>query len=59
MRNEFIPNWRSNEFAKFVDEIGVILDECFAREKAEKDVEALCRLWKSVLDVEIGFWPVV
>lgn len=57
LRNEFIPNWSSDEFAKFIDDLADITDELAAREGALKKIEVFKALWLHVLDIERGFWP--
>ena len=57
LKNEFIPNWSSTEFVKFVDEIANVTDALANRENALKKIEVLKALWLHVLDIEQGFWP--
>ncbi|KZF24476.1 heme oxygenase-like protein [Xylona heveae TC161] len=57
---EFIPNWTNDEFAKFVDDIGVLVDEMGASWKHDEDERKRCEeVWKQVLWLEERFWPVV
>ncbi|KAF9880980.1 hypothetical protein CkaCkLH20_01130 [Colletotrichum karsti] len=60
LRREFIPNWSSEEFRAFVDELGGIIDE--GVEKAGKGVEGelkerALKVWREVLVAEEHFWP--
>jgi thiaminase len=68
LRKEFIPNWSSPEFARFVDKLGGLIDAAVAgvmagKEGDEKDTakaEILGRVegkWKSLLEAERQFWP--
>lgn len=57
LRQEFIPNWSSPEFAKFVDDLAEILDSLASRENALKKVEVYKAVWLHVLNIEKGFWP--
>ncbi|KAH7383609.1 transcription regulator [Cadophora sp. MPI-SDFR-AT-0126] len=65
LRKEFIPNWTSDEFAAFVDEIKGFLDALWEMEgegegeRAGEKRERVEGIWKRVLDVERVFWPVV
>lgn len=69
LRNEFVPNWTSEEFMGFVQMLGALVDEVWeAREegvlveregelegsKASVDLEGI---WKDVLQAEREFWP--
>ncbi|KAK4236064.1 hypothetical protein C8A03DRAFT_36046 [Achaetomium macrosporum] len=68
LRREFIPNWSSPGFARFVDKLGGLIDAAVAealagKEGEEKDrakAEILGRVegkWKSLLEAERQFWP--
>lgn len=57
LRNEFMPNWSSPDFVKFVDDLAEILDSLASRDGALKKVEVFKALWLHVLDIEKGFWP--
>ncbi|KAK0128844.1 hypothetical protein ONS95_000792 [Cadophora gregata] len=69
LRKEFIPNWTSDEFAAFVDEIAGLVDELWEKEGekegtgkgrgGEERRERVEGIWKRVLDVERVFWPAV
>lgn len=55
LRNEFIPNWTSAEFEKFVDEIAHLTDSLAETEKASPDLFE--DTWIQILEVEEKFWP--
>ncbi|KAI1859724.1 hypothetical protein JX265_010173 [Neoarthrinium moseri] len=57
LRREFIPNWTSEEFKGFVDEIQGCLDEYAAAQGGEGVQDRALELWKHVLQLEEGFWP--
>ncbi|TQN75346.1 hypothetical protein CSHISOI_00074 [Colletotrichum shisoi] len=64
LRREFIPNWSSEEFKAFVDELGAIIDQGFeeAVKKGEEGVEGSLReralwVWGEVVLAEEAFWP--
>ncbi|KAL7923097.1 hypothetical protein ACQKWADRAFT_66780 [Trichoderma austrokoningii] len=69
LRREFIPNWSSVEFARFVDQLGEIIDSAVRRETELRQVggekEAIERelldralvKWREVLAAETSFWP--
>lgn len=62
LRKRFIPNWASEEFGVFVQEIGDVVDELGALElqggKDGKDALARCeRWWRQVVWLEERFWP--
>jgi len=67
LRNEFIPNWSSSEFAQFVGRLGSLIDYAVAQtlDKAEDGADAakaaiIGRVegqWKSLLAAETTFWP--
>ncbi|RAL01737.1 putative transcription regulator PAB1642 [Aspergillus ibericus CBS 121593] len=63
LREMFIPNWTSEEFKDFVDEIGELVDE-LARgsEGGDRSKEMLGRCerwWRQVVWLEGMFWPEV
>jgi hypothetical protein len=64
LRKEFIPNWTSEEFVGFVEEIGGFVDalwegeERVGRRKEEGEMrEGVLELWGRVLEAERVFWP--
>lgn len=64
LRNEFIPNWTSNEFEKFVDELGRLIDDVVAEQikiSGVKVVQDLVKYfgerWTELLEAEKDFWP--
>jgi hypothetical protein len=68
LRNEFIPNWSSMEFAQFVGRLGGLIDFAVAEtiERAGPDGADASRdaiiarvegKWKSLLAAEATFWP--
>jgi len=57
LRKKFIPNWSSDEFAKFVQDIADVTDELAEREGAMRKAEVYKALWGHVLEIEKGFWP--
>ncbi|KAM7211338.1 hypothetical protein V8F06_013271 [Rhypophila decipiens] len=70
LRKEFIPNWSSPDFARFVQKLGSLID--FAIDEVLQKVgedevervktEILGRVesrWKSLLAAEASFWPQV
>lgn len=68
LRKEFIPNWSSVEFARFVQRLGSLIDfaisevlEKVGESEVEKvKQEILGRVenrWKSLLVAEASFWP--
>ncbi|KAH8168797.1 hypothetical protein LIA77_10923 [Sarocladium implicatum] len=66
LRNEFIPNWTSPEFEKFVDEIGRLIDDVVAEQikiSGVKVVQDLVKYfgerWTELLKAEEKFWPEV
>ncbi len=69
LRNEFIPNWSSLEFSRFVARLGTLIDSAVAEslgqagEGADGAKEAILQRiegqWKSLLAAEAAFWPEV
>ena len=57
LRREFIPNWTSAEFEKFVQEIADVTDELAEREEAWQRVDVYKAVWEHILEVERRFWP--
>ncbi|KAL1872814.1 hypothetical protein VTK73DRAFT_1285 [Phialemonium thermophilum] len=64
MRREFIPNWSSYEFARFVGKLGSIIDhaasqmiEKSGQQAKEEFVKRVEGKWKSLLAAEAAFWP--
>ena len=57
-RKELIPNWSSPDFAKFVDEVEKLLNECFEKE-GHGNLKRAEELWDQILNVEQVFWPEV
>ena len=66
LREEFIPNWTSGEFVKFVDQLGAIIDEAVAEEVRRGGAHMMQGLydraltvWNDVMMAEEAFWPTV
>ncbi|KAK2002690.1 heme oxygenase-like protein [Colletotrichum falcatum] len=64
LRREFIPNWSSDAFRAFVDELGAIIDQGYedAVKKGELGVENRLQqralgVWREVMLAEETFWP--
>ena len=57
LRKEFIPNWTSPDFERFVQEIADVMDELAEREEAWRRVEVYRAVWEHILEVERRFWP--
>ncbi|KAL7937358.1 hypothetical protein V8C35DRAFT_292305 [Trichoderma chlorosporum] len=67
LRREFIPNWSSEEFTEFVDQLGEIIDSAVQREmELHPDADEVIRVqlldralakWHEVLAAENAFWP--
>jgi thiaminase len=60
LRDAFIPNWTSPEFADYVHQLRKLVDELMEQANLFqiKDAEDECRkLWEEVLDIEKRFWP--
>ncbi|UNI20480.1 hypothetical protein JDV02_006561 [Purpureocillium takamizusanense] len=64
LRKEFIPNWTSEEFVEFVDELGDLIDAAVDDEirrggegvKQELLQRSLIK-WREILAAEQPFWP--
>ncbi|KAI5926761.1 hypothetical protein F4810DRAFT_653417 [Camillea tinctor] len=62
LRREFIPNWTSDQFRGFVEEVGECLDAYAADQDevtGEMAAAGAMALYKKVLVLEEGFWPMV
>jgi thiaminase len=63
MRTEFIPNWTSDEFIKFVDTLEEILNAGVRQavgddERLKKHImQRAEEVWRRLLDAEEAFWP--
>ena len=68
LRKEFIPNWSSPEFSRFVEELGKLIDDAVAevvqREEGEEQGKVkeaiLGRVegkWRTLLEAEKECWP--
>ena len=62
LRDNFIPNWTSQKFADFVQQLEQLVDDLM--EEANlwiiQDAQSECKvLWDEVLDIERRFWPEV
>jgi len=57
LRQDFIPNWTSDEFEKFVKDIADVTNALAEREKASKKIQVYKAVWQHVLELERGFWP--
>jgi thiaminase len=65
IRKELLPNWTSEAFGKFVEGIGVLVDEVGAAERKRLGdegewgvMESRCdEVWKQILWLEERFWP--
>ncbi|KAH6632198.1 hypothetical protein F5144DRAFT_593009 [Chaetomium tenue] len=68
LRKEFIPNWSSPEFSRFVEELGKMIDDAVAEvvqgkegEEQEKVKEAILGRvegkWRTLLEAEKECWP--
>jgi hypothetical protein len=68
LRKEFIPNWSSPEFSRFVEELGKLIDDAVAEavqgkegEEQEKVKQAILGRvegkWKTLLEAEKECWP--
>jgi thiaminase len=56
LRSEFIPNWTSEAFEHFVQEIADVTDELAEREEAWRKTDVYKAVWEYVLEVERRFW---
>lgn len=62
LRVQFIPNWTSEEFGRFVDEIAELVDEVslgVADSEREELLGRCERWWRQVVWLEGMFWPEV
>ncbi|KAJ6789665.1 hypothetical protein PWT90_08679 [Aphanocladium album] len=65
VRQEFIANWTSPEFAAFVEQLGAIIDAAVQAQGNDDDdtKEALLQRglvkWRELLAAEEAFWPVI
>lgn len=63
LRDKFIPNWSSEEFEGFVDQIGEVLDLMATQIKGVEEGELMrgrcLEWWRQVLWLEERFWPVM
>ncbi len=60
LREHFIPNWSSQEFAAFVGQLEQLVNELVDKETVflTEDAQDECKeLWEEVLDIERRFWP--
>ncbi len=60
LREHFIPNWTSQEFAAFVGQLEQLVNELMDEETLflTEDAQDECKeLWEEVLDIERRFWP--
>ena len=60
LRDHFIPNWTSQEFAAFVQQLEQLVNDLLDKETLflTKDAQDECEeLWEEVLDIESRFWP--
>lgn len=57
LREAFIPNWTSKEFAQFVEEIADVMDELSVREEGWRRAEVFKAVWEHILGIERSFWP--
>ncbi|KAK6376264.1 hypothetical protein LTS17_006859 [Exophiala oligosperma] len=60
LRGEFIPNWTSSDFEKFVEDIAKVTDLLAERENAINwRFNVYTAVWVHILDIEAKFWPSV
>lgn len=72
VKEELIPNWTSDAFGEFVEELGGLVDEVWrrwlgssgaaereGREGREGMIGDVGKVWGKLLEVERIFWPVV
>ena len=57
LHKEFIPNWTSPEFEAFVNECARIADDLNGPVSECKEIEELENIWRTVLNLEVDFWP--
>jgi thiaminase len=60
LRDNFIPNWTSQEFAAFVQQLEQLVNELMdeANLWIIQDARSVCKvLWDEVFDIERRFWP--
>ncbi|GJN70679.1 hypothetical protein VFPFJ_08814 [Purpureocillium lilacinum] len=64
LRKEFIPNWTSEEFIEFVDELGDLINEAVEIEIRQRGegakqeiLERSLAKWRELLAAEQAFWP--
>jgi thiaminase len=57
LRSQFIPNWTSPEFERFVQDIADVTDELAEREEAWRRIDVYKAVWEHILEVERRFWP--
>ncbi len=68
LRKEFIPNWSSPEFARFVERLGKLIDDAVNGVLVGKEGEELESTkaallgrvepkWRTLLEAERNFWP--
>jgi formylaminopyrimidine deformylase / aminopyrimidine aminohydrolase len=53
---ELIENWTSSDFAKFVDELGDVVDN-FKIQPGTKAWKSAEDVWQRVVELEAQFWP--
>ena len=53
--DQLVQNWTSDEFVRFVDQLGDIAETVVGDEQAGWNAAA--RIWERVLELEAGFWP--
>ncbi|KAL6250278.1 hypothetical protein RBB50_002579 [Rhinocladiella similis] len=60
LRGDFIPNWTSPEFEKFVEDIAEVTNLLAEREDAiNRRLDVYTAVWTHILDIEAKFWPSV
>lgn len=58
MQEKFIPNWSSEEFEGFVDNLAGLVDELAKGFEGEDELYKRCEeAWKDTLAAEANFWP--
>ena len=58
LRNEFIPNWTSEEFKAAVDALADVAN-AWAAEPSKGEEKTCEELWLRTLELEAEFWPTV